>query len=148
MDFCPKVSECHWYCFQRSDEHVCFPRTMPKKMLLSRGMQTCLGCKWINLIQVFYSALPFFLFLFFLYLTFICQSDNNCKMHDFLNNLLRLRRYFLYDLLILSLSYCSCDRNHGGFDCSIEIVSHKGIFSFKRLFFIKFFFLVVPNLAM
>ncbi|KAI3498278.1 hypothetical protein L1887_34050 [Cichorium endivia] len=23
-------------------------------------------------------------------------------------------------------SYCSCDRNHGGFDCSIEIVSHRG----------------------
>ncbi|KAG2380315.1 uncharacterized protein HKW66_Vig0170940 [Vigna angularis] len=22
--------------------------------------------------------------------------------------------------------FCSCDRNHGGFDCSIEIVSHKG----------------------
>ncbi|KAK6918348.1 NGX6/PGAP6/MYMK [Dillenia turbinata] len=23
-------------------------------------------------------------------------------------------------------SYCSCDRNHGGFDCGVEIVSHKG----------------------
>ncbi|KAF8379550.1 hypothetical protein HHK36_028990 [Tetracentron sinense] len=23
-------------------------------------------------------------------------------------------------------SYCSCDRNHGGFDCSVEIVSYKG----------------------
>ncbi|GFZ06827.1 transmembrane protein-like protein [Actinidia rufa] len=23
-------------------------------------------------------------------------------------------------------SYCSCDRNHGGFDCSVEIVSHQG----------------------
>ena len=23
-------------------------------------------------------------------------------------------------------SFCSCDRNHGGFDCSIEIVSHQG----------------------
>ncbi|XP_023513597.1 uncharacterized protein LOC111778156 isoform X1 [Cucurbita pepo subsp. pepo] len=23
-------------------------------------------------------------------------------------------------------SYCSCDRNHGGFDCSVEIVNHRG----------------------
>ncbi|KAI3843155.1 hypothetical protein MKX03_008546 [Papaver bracteatum] len=23
-------------------------------------------------------------------------------------------------------SFCSCDRNHGGFDCSIELVDHKG----------------------
>ncbi|XP_043717415.1 uncharacterized protein LOC122665353 isoform X1 [Telopea speciosissima] len=23
-------------------------------------------------------------------------------------------------------SYCSCDRRHGGFDCSVEIVTHKG----------------------
>ncbi|XP_068645939.1 uncharacterized protein [Aristolochia californica] len=23
-------------------------------------------------------------------------------------------------------SFCSCDRNHGGFDCSIELVSHQG----------------------
>ncbi|XP_028075756.1 uncharacterized protein LOC114277989 isoform X1 [Camellia sinensis] len=23
-------------------------------------------------------------------------------------------------------SYCSCDRDHGGFDCSVEIVTHKG----------------------
>ncbi|XP_068478557.1 uncharacterized protein [Phaseolus vulgaris] len=27
---------------------------------------------------------------------------------------------------LTSFSFCSCDRNHGGFDCSIEIVSHKG----------------------
>ncbi|KAF6157692.1 hypothetical protein GIB67_037265 [Kingdonia uniflora] len=27
---------------------------------------------------------------------------------------------------LTSYSYCWCDRNHGGFDCSIEIVSHKG----------------------
>ncbi|KAK7389928.1 hypothetical protein VNO78_25225 [Psophocarpus tetragonolobus] len=27
---------------------------------------------------------------------------------------------------LTSYSFCSCDRNHGGFDCSIEIVSHKG----------------------
>ncbi|KAI8545091.1 hypothetical protein RHMOL_Rhmol07G0015600 [Rhododendron molle] len=27
---------------------------------------------------------------------------------------------------LIIYSYCSCDRDHGGFDCSIEIVSHKG----------------------
>ncbi|OWM88190.1 uncharacterized protein LOC116203626 isoform X1 [Punica granatum] len=27
---------------------------------------------------------------------------------------------------LTSYSFCSCDRNHGGFDCSIEIVSHQG----------------------
>ncbi|KAM5555409.1 hypothetical protein ABKV19_023357 [Rosa sericea] len=27
---------------------------------------------------------------------------------------------------LTSYSYCSCDRDHGGFDCSIEIVSHHG----------------------
>ncbi|XP_023548539.1 uncharacterized protein LOC111807178 [Cucurbita pepo subsp. pepo] len=25
-----------------------------------------------------------------------------------------------------TFSFCSCDRNHGGFDCSVEIVDHKG----------------------
>ncbi|KAG5538347.1 hypothetical protein RHGRI_019062 [Rhododendron griersonianum] len=29
-------------------------------------------------------------------------------------------------LMFFIFSYCSCDRDHGGFDCSIEIVSHKG----------------------
>ncbi|KAJ6972367.1 hypothetical protein D5086_025934 [Populus alba] len=27
---------------------------------------------------------------------------------------------------LASYSFCSCDRTHGGFDCSIEIVSHQG----------------------
>ncbi|KAF2315284.1 hypothetical protein GH714_038701 [Hevea brasiliensis] len=27
---------------------------------------------------------------------------------------------------LTSYSFCSCDRTHGGFDCSIEIVSHRG----------------------
>ncbi|MED6162828.1 hypothetical protein PIB30_074157 [Stylosanthes scabra] len=27
---------------------------------------------------------------------------------------------------LTSYSFCACDRNHGGFDCSVEIVSHKG----------------------
>ncbi|KAL0538131.1 hypothetical protein IC582_027130 [Cucumis melo] len=25
-----------------------------------------------------------------------------------------------------TFSFCSCDRNHGGFDCSVEIVNHRG----------------------
>lgn len=33
---------------------------------------------------------------------------------------------FLNVLLSLVFSYCSCDRDHGGFDCSVEIVSHQG----------------------
>ncbi|EEF50558.1 conserved hypothetical protein [Ricinus communis] len=27
---------------------------------------------------------------------------------------------------LTSYSFCSCDRTHGGFDCSVEIVSHRG----------------------
>ncbi|KAJ4837171.1 hypothetical protein Tsubulata_027054 [Turnera subulata] len=27
---------------------------------------------------------------------------------------------------LTSFSFCSCDRTHGGFDCSIEVVSHQG----------------------
>ncbi|KAK4745281.1 hypothetical protein SAY87_011593 [Trapa incisa] len=27
---------------------------------------------------------------------------------------------------LTSYSFCYCDRNHGGFDCSVEIVSHQG----------------------
>ncbi|KAJ6400610.1 hypothetical protein OIU84_016120 [Salix udensis] len=27
---------------------------------------------------------------------------------------------------LASYSFCSCDRTHGGFDCSVEIVSHQG----------------------
>ncbi|GMY23698.1 transmembrane protein 8b [Fagus crenata] len=27
---------------------------------------------------------------------------------------------------LTSYSFCSCDRRHGGFDCSIEIISHQG----------------------
>ncbi|PON97337.1 EGF-like, conserved site [Trema orientale] len=42
-----------------------------------------------------------------------CSSHGECK--------------FSLDASGLALySYCSCDRNHGGFDCSVEIVSHKG----------------------
>ncbi|KAI9110160.1 hypothetical protein K1719_019201 [Acacia pycnantha] len=42
-----------------------------------------------------------------------CSSHGSCK--------------FSFDASgLTSYSFCSCDRNHGGFDCSIEIVSHQG----------------------
>ncbi|KAK7295107.1 hypothetical protein RJT34_18011 [Clitoria ternatea] len=42
-----------------------------------------------------------------------CSSHGDCK--------------FAFDASgLTSYSFCSCDRNHGGFDCSIEIVTHKG----------------------
>jgi len=36
-------------------------------------------------------------------------------------------------ILVLCFSFCSCDRTHGGFDCSIEIVSHQGILIYQCL---------------
>ncbi|XP_020219034.1 uncharacterized protein LOC109802198 isoform X1 [Cajanus cajan] len=42
-----------------------------------------------------------------------CSSHGDCK--------------FAFDASgLTSYSFCSCDRNHGGFDCSIEIVTHQG----------------------
>ncbi|XP_054782819.1 uncharacterized protein LOC129290138 isoform X1 [Prosopis cineraria] len=42
-----------------------------------------------------------------------CSSHGDCK--------------FSFDASgLTSYSFCSCDRNHGGFDCSIELVSHRG----------------------
>ncbi|XP_028770376.1 uncharacterized protein LOC114727797 isoform X2 [Neltuma alba] len=42
-----------------------------------------------------------------------CSSHGSCK--------------FSFDATGLSsYSFCSCDRDHGGFDCGIELVSHKG----------------------
>ncbi|KAF7826079.1 Transmembrane protein 8B [Senna tora] len=42
-----------------------------------------------------------------------CSSHGDCK--------------FSFDASgLTSYSFCSCDRNHGGFDCSIEIISHQG----------------------
>ncbi|GKU96771.1 hypothetical protein SLEP1_g9966 [Rubroshorea leprosula] len=42
-----------------------------------------------------------------------CSSHGDCK--------------YAFDASGLTLfSFCSCDRNHGGFDCSIEIVSRQG----------------------
>ncbi|KAK7292702.1 hypothetical protein RJT34_15554 [Clitoria ternatea] len=42
-----------------------------------------------------------------------CSSHGDCK-------------YSFDSSGLTSYSFCSCDRNHGGFDCGIEIVSHKG----------------------
>ncbi|XP_054780905.1 uncharacterized protein LOC129288393 [Prosopis cineraria] len=42
-----------------------------------------------------------------------CSSHGSCK--------------FSFDASgLTSYSFCSCDRDHGGFDCGIELVSHKG----------------------
>ncbi|KAL2330264.1 hypothetical protein Fmac_017845 [Flemingia macrophylla] len=42
-----------------------------------------------------------------------CSSHGDCK--------------FSFDASgLTSYSFCSCDRNHGGFDCSIEVVTHQG----------------------
>ncbi|KAJ1378644.1 hypothetical protein SESBI_47621 [Sesbania bispinosa] len=42
-----------------------------------------------------------------------CSSHGDCK--------------FSFDASgLTSYSFCSCDRNHGGFDCSTEIVTHQG----------------------
>lgn len=29
-------------------------------------------------------------------------------------------------VVFLFFSFCACDRDHGGFDCSVELVSHRG----------------------
>ncbi|KAJ0259134.1 hypothetical protein HA466_0055280 [Hirschfeldia incana] len=42
-----------------------------------------------------------------------CSSHGNC-------------RYAFDASGLTSYSFCSCDRNHGGFDCGIEVVSHLG----------------------
>uniref|UniRef100_A0A1J3JQ93 Transmembrane protein 8B n=1 Tax=Noccaea caerulescens TaxID=107243 RepID=A0A1J3JQ93_NOCCA len=42
-----------------------------------------------------------------------CSSHGNC-------------RYAFDASGLTSYSFCACDRTHGGFDCGIEIVSHRG----------------------
>ncbi|KAL6569545.1 hypothetical protein OROMI_014059 [Orobanche minor] len=45
-------------------------------------------------------------------------------------------------------SYCACDRNHGGFDCSIELVSHRGRMLKTRVGHIEqSIFLIASNAA-
>lgn len=56
-----------------------------------------------------------------------CSSHGDCK--------------FSFDASgLTSYSFCSCDRNHGGIDCSVEIVTHQGHVR-------QSFFLIVSNVA-
>ncbi|XP_071707803.1 uncharacterized protein [Rutidosis leptorrhynchoides] len=47
------------------------------------------------------------------------RCPKRCSYHGTCQNVVEMSGLSLY-------SYCSCDRNHGGFDCSVEIVSHRG----------------------
>nr|XP_043626424.1 uncharacterized protein LOC122597902 [Erigeron canadensis] len=47
------------------------------------------------------------------------RCPRRCSSHGSCQNVVDMSGLSLY-------SYCSCDRNHGGFDCSVEIVSHQG----------------------
>ncbi|KAF7844562.1 Transmembrane protein 8B [Senna tora] len=45
-----------------------------------------------------------------------CSSHGNCKFSFDASGITSYR----------FLSFCACDRDHGGFDCGIEVVSHQG----------------------
>ncbi|XP_073028873.1 uncharacterized protein [Primulina eburnea] len=47
------------------------------------------------------------------------RCPRKCSSHGTCQSVLDTSGLTLY-------SYCACDRNHGGFDCSIELVSHQG----------------------
>ncbi|KAI3444514.1 hypothetical protein Pfo_001179 [Paulownia fortunei] len=47
------------------------------------------------------------------------RCPEKCSSHGTCQSVLDTSGLTLY-------SYCACDRNHGGFDCSIELVSHRG----------------------
>ncbi|CAI9279140.1 unnamed protein product [Lactuca saligna] len=47
------------------------------------------------------------------------RCPRRCSSHGTCQNVVEMSGLSLY-------SYCSCDRDHGGFDCSVEIVSHQG----------------------
>lgn len=47
------------------------------------------------------------------------RCPKGCSSHGYCQNVLDASGLTFY-------SYCSCDRDHGGFDCSIGIVSHRG----------------------
>ncbi|XP_042001926.1 uncharacterized protein LOC121751274 [Salvia splendens] len=47
------------------------------------------------------------------------RCPQKCSSHGSCQSSLDTSRLLLY-------SYCVCDRNHGGFDCSVELVSHRG----------------------
>ncbi|PIN18581.1 hypothetical protein CDL12_08735 [Handroanthus impetiginosus] len=47
------------------------------------------------------------------------RCPEKCSSHGTCQSVLDTSGLVLY-------SYCACDRNHGGFDCSVELVSHRG----------------------
>nr|XP_043622557.1 uncharacterized protein LOC122594150 [Erigeron canadensis] len=47
------------------------------------------------------------------------RCPKSCSSHGTCQNDVDMSGLSLY-------SYCSCDRTHGGFDCSVELVSHRG----------------------
>ncbi|KAL8499938.1 hypothetical protein ACS0TY_019805 [Phlomoides rotata] len=47
------------------------------------------------------------------------RCPHKCSSHGSCQSMLDTGGLSLY-------SYCECDRNHGGFDCSVELVSHRG----------------------
>ncbi|KAL6981986.1 hypothetical protein U1Q18_023604 [Sarracenia purpurea var. burkii] len=47
------------------------------------------------------------------------RCPRKCSSHGLCHSVVDASGLTLY-------SYCYCDRNHGGFDCSVEIVSHRG----------------------
>ncbi|KAJ0435162.1 putative EGF-like domain, Atu1913-like superfamily protein [Helianthus annuus] len=47
------------------------------------------------------------------------RCPRRCSSHGSCQNIVEMSGLSLY-------SYCWCDRTHGGFDCSVEIVSHQG----------------------
>ncbi|KAI3818556.1 hypothetical protein L1987_12366 [Smallanthus sonchifolius] len=47
------------------------------------------------------------------------RCPRRCSSHGTCQNTVEMSGLSLY-------SYCWCDRTHGGFDCSVEIVSHQG----------------------
>nr|GMD62331.1 Transmembrane protein like [Ipomoea batatas] len=48
------------------------------------------------------------------------RCPQKCSSHGTCQSLVDASGLTLY-------SYCACDRNHGGFDCSVELVSHLGM---------------------
>ncbi|KAK9076395.1 hypothetical protein SSX86_004729 [Deinandra increscens subsp. villosa] len=47
------------------------------------------------------------------------RCPRRCSSHGTCQNVVEMSGLSIY-------SYCDCDRNHGGFDCSVELVSHRG----------------------
>ncbi|KAL6496799.1 hypothetical protein OROHE_027281 [Orobanche hederae] len=69
------------------------------------------------------------------------RCPNKCSSHGSCQSVLDTSGLTLY-------SYCACDRNHGGFDCSIELVSHRGRMLKTRVGHIEqSIFLIASNAA-